>query len=246
MASEELNRRVVRVAEAALKERSYVAPVDVLMGLGWLAPQRLDEWRQGRLPCLEHGMQANLTKISTAMQLFRRWARANGLKPSETGYVSRTRDRRQLRFSVTGDPDIEQAYRTHWLSPALTGAKQRRLAEKHSRPPDLVVISPRKDWVCANCSGSGELLIMEEQGPICLACAELDHLVFLAAGDAALTRRAKKASTLSAVVVRFSRTRKRYERQGVLVERHAVERAEAECLEDSTSEETRPQLLRHD
>jgi hypothetical protein len=35
------------------------------------------------------------------------------------------------------------------------------------------------------------------------------------------------------VVVRFSRARKRYERQGVLVEEAALERAEAECLADS-------------
>jgi hypothetical protein len=37
----------------------------------------------------------------------------------------------------------------------------------------------------------------------------MDHLVFLPSGEAALTRRAKKASALSAVVVRWSRTRKR-------------------------------------
>ena len=73
---------------------------------------------------------------------------------------------------------------------------------------------------------------MDEPGPLCLACADLDHLVFLPAGDAALTRRAKKASGLSAVVVRWSRTRKRYERQGLLVEEPALEQAEQQCLAD--------------
>jgi hypothetical protein len=52
------------------------------------------------------------------------------------------------------------------------------------------------------------------------------------AGDATLTRRARQASGLSAVVVRFSRSRRRYERQGVLVEEEALERAERECLAD--------------
>ena len=47
-----------------------------------------------------------------------------------------------------------------------------------------------------------------------LDCSDLGHLVFPRSGDAALTRRAKKASQLSAVVVRWSQTRKRYERQG--------------------------------
>src|SRR6266581_3033279 len=44
--------------------------------------------------------------------------------------------------------------------------------------------------------------------------------------------RAKQASRLSAVVVRFSRSRKRYERQGILVEEAALEQAEAQCLAD--------------
>jgi hypothetical protein len=98
---------------------------------------------------------------------------------------------------------------------------------------ELVVISPLNDWTCRECQGTGDLLIMEGPGPLCLACAELDHLVFLDRGDAALTRRAKAGSKLWAVVIRFSRSRKRYERQGLLVEEHALKTAEAECLADA-------------
>jgi hypothetical protein len=96
-----------------------------------------------------------------------------------------------------------------------------------------VVIQPVRDWACAECGGSGDLLRMDDAGPFCLACADLDHLAFLPAGDAALTRRATKASGLSAVVVRWSRSRKRYERQGVLVEEHALTAAEQQCLSDA-------------
>jgi hypothetical protein len=74
---------------------------------------------------------------------------------------------------------------------------------------------------------------MEGPGPLCMHCADLDHLVFLPAGDAAVTRRARKASGLSAVVVRFSRSRKRYERQGLLVEEAALDSAEQQCLADA-------------
>ena len=73
---------------------------------------------------------------------------------------------------------------------------------------------------------------MEDGQPLCTGCAELDHLVFLPAGNAALSRRAKQASRLAAVVVRFSRSRKRYERQGILVEEAALEQAETQCLAD--------------
>jgi hypothetical protein len=101
------------------------------------------------------------------------------------------------------------------------------------RGSGLLVIMPVKDWACASCGASGAFLTMDDAGPLCMTCAELDHLVFLPAGDAALTRRAKRASRLSAVVVRFSRARRRYERQGVLVEEPALEQAEAECLADA-------------
>ena len=101
-----------------------------------------------------------------------------------------------------------------------------------STPSELVVISPLKDWACSACGGTGELLIMDDSGPLCMRCAELDHLVFLPSGDAALTRRARRDSRLSTVVVRFSRARGRYERQGVLVEEAALEQAEADCLAD--------------
>lgn len=98
---------------------------------------------------------------------------------------------------------------------------------------ELVVVSALKEWSCAECGGGGSLLTMDDRGPLCLSCADMDHLVFLPSGNAALTRRARKASGLSAVVVRFSRVRKRYERQGILIEEEALEQAEAECLADA-------------
>ena len=229
----DIDRRVVRAAEAALEKRRFVTAIDVLVGVGWLEPRRVDEWRQGRVDYLERVTVANLGKISTAMRCFRRWAQARGLKPSETAYLARTRDRRPLRFSKSGNPEIERAYRTHWVSPELSERKRARLAERHSRPPELVVVSPLKDFTCSVCSNEqGGWLIMEDGGAVCLGCADMSHLVFLASGDAALTRRAKAGSRLSAVVVRFSRSRKRFERQGILVEEEALDRAERECLAD--------------
>ncbi|WP_234812164.1 DUF2293 domain-containing protein [Mycolicibacter longobardus] len=101
------------------------------------------------------------------------------------------------------------------------------------------MIAALKEWACTSCSGTGDLLIMDDAGPLCLHCADLGHLEFLPSGDAAMTRRAKKASRLSAVVVRWSRSRKRYERQGILVEPQAIEYAERECLSDAEVRERR-------
>ncbi len=100
---------------------------------------------------------------------------------------------------------------------------------------DIVVFMVRRDTKCAECGRElwdGQMLRMEHNRPLCLDCADLGHLEFLGAGDTALTRRATKHSPLRAVVVRWARARKRYERQGILVTSAAIEQAEAECLAD--------------
>jgi hypothetical protein len=220
MTRKSLNRRVTQAAEAALAEQQYVSTTDVLVGLGWLTPSQIDRWRQGRIESLESVAQVEPSKIAAALEAFERWAQDRRLNPSDTEYLARTRDRRQLRFSVSGDPAIESAYRTHWVSPDLS----QPTIERQSRPPDLVVISPIKEWTCTSCGGTGNFLFMEDPGPLCLDCADLGHLDFLPSGDAAMTRRAKRASRLSAIVVRWSRSRKRYERQGILAEPEVTRR----------------------
>jgi hypothetical protein len=70
--------------------------------------------------------------------------------------------------------------------------------------------------------------MMEKPGPACLRCIGLDDLEFLPSGNALLTRRAKAKSARHAVVVKFSRTRRRYERQGLLVEANALREAQEE------------------
>ena len=100
---------------------------------------------------------------------------------------------------------------------------------------DIVVFSILRDSKCSECGtelGKGTFLKMEKEKPLCLECSDLDHLVFLPSGDTALTRRSRKYSMLSAVVVRFSRSRGRYERQGLLLESAALELAQQECLSD--------------
>ncbi|WP_433548176.1 DUF2293 domain-containing protein [Streptomyces sp. CA-294286] len=98
----------------------------------------------------------------------------------------------------------------------------------------LVVVEPLKRRHCAECHrGPLPLLVLEFNAPRCLVCADLSHLVLLPRGNTALTRRAREGSSLWAVVVRYHRRRKRYERQGLLVEEEALARAESACLADA-------------
>ncbi len=105
------------------------------------------------------------------------------------------------------------------------------------KPEEIAVFITNRESVCDECGedlGRGAWIrLAGERGALCLSCADLDHLIFLPAGDAAVTRRSKKYSVLWAVVLKWSRPRKRYERQGLLVEEEALEQAEAECLEDA-------------
>ena len=224
-----LGDRVIRAAEAALATQKYVSPVNVLVGIGWLDPGALKRWQQGQVEHLEQILQGNLSRISEAIKLFRAWATAKGLSPSETHYTARTSSRQTLRFSKSGDPTVERLYRTHFMSGELSQKERAHLAQKLSRAPELVAIEPLKDdWNCHRCGGSGGFLIMENPGPACLRCSGLGDLEFLPAGDARLTRRAKAKSARHAVVVRFSKRRRRYERQGLLVEPRAATEAQRE------------------
>ncbi|HEY2527154.1 MAG TPA: hypothetical protein VGJ20_04255 [Xanthobacteraceae bacterium] len=215
--------RVTKAAEAALAARHFVSAIDVLVGIGWLDPEAVEHWRRGQIDHLEKVVRTNLPRISETMKLFRSWATARGLSASQTVYVARTPLRQTLRFSRSGNPAIEALYRTHWVSPELSEKKREHLAEKASRAPELVVVQPlNTEWTCHRCGGTGDLLMMETPGPACLRWVGLGDLAYLPAGDALLSRRAKAKSARYAVVVRFSRTRRRYERQGLLVELQAL------------------------
>lgn len=104
-------------------------------------------------------------------------------------------------------------------------------------PEDLLVFQIiSDDSKCDECGeelGRGRMLRKEGEKGLCLDCADLGHLSFLGAGDACITRRARKHSPIAVVVLRWSRARKRYERQGLLVTPEAIERAEEECLDDA-------------
>jgi hypothetical protein len=108
---------------------------------------------------------------------------------------------------------------------------------------DLKVFITGRDSRCDKCQedlGRHAWITLEgDSRALCLACADLDHLVFLPSGDAALTRRARKHARLSAVVLKWSRARKRYERQGLLVEDAALTQAEAECDADASTRAAR-------
>jgi hypothetical protein len=124
----QIEQRVIQAAESTLYRQHYVSPLDVLLGMGSLKSSDLQDWKKGSIPYLEKVIQGSLGKISYAMKCFRSWAHKKGLKPSQTAYLAKTKGpKKELRFSKSGDLKIEEAYRTHYVSPVLSEKKQEKL-----------------------------------------------------------------------------------------------------------------------
>jgi hypothetical protein len=131
-----LQRHVAAAADALLAKGTSVAPVDVLMGIGWLPASVVDAWRRGRAECLDLLAPVSPDKLGAALQHLRRWA-GTGLVPSEVTYLAVTHDRRALRFTADGDQATERAWRAHWTRSDLTGAARQR----EIKAPSLVSAS---------------------------------------------------------------------------------------------------------
>jgi hypothetical protein len=114
--------------------------------------------------------------------------------------------------------------------------------EPDAKSGEIMVFMLRTEAECSECGRvllKGNFLRREKERPLCLDCADLGRLEYLARGDAAVTRRATKYSVLRAVVLQWSRTRKRYERQGILALPQAIRRAEEESLADAALRQRR-------
>jgi hypothetical protein len=232
--------RVEQAAEAALRREGSVGPLELFQEMRLLQPVHVEGWRKGNeyYRVLQPWIQVGPEKFQKAIRHFQEWVKQRGLRPIEAAYTRRgAAGVEQLQVTEDGDPEWEKFYRTHYAPADMPEKKATRLAAKLNRPPELVAFEKVSDeGNCSECGAEllkGAYLLMEKGQPLCLTCADLDQLVFLPAGDTALTRRARKHSSLAAVVVRFSRVRKRYERQGLLVTEEALAQAEDECAADA-------------
>ena len=113
-----LYARVVRAVETLLARGKVVAPVDVLVEMGLLDRPQLEEWRLGRVPYLEMVIHGNLARLSRLLRILRFHAHDLNLVPSSTAYLRQGKGPKQrLRFTKTGDPNLEAAYSRHFVWP---------------------------------------------------------------------------------------------------------------------------------
>jgi hypothetical protein len=103
-----------------IQKTGMAEPVQVLMDLGCLSASDHERWRRGQVDCLERVCKVNLRKLSFIMKQVRAYAGKNGLKPSWTYYKRWGRKGKpaiKLRFSKSGDENVERAYATRYISP---------------------------------------------------------------------------------------------------------------------------------
>jgi hypothetical protein len=109
---------VAEIIGEILQEGSVVAPVDVLLRMELIDPDRIEAWRNGELPYLERGITTGLSRASRVLRLVHEHAQALGLVAVPGKYLRRGKGpRRRLRFSKRGDPASEQTYSRHFVRP---------------------------------------------------------------------------------------------------------------------------------
>jgi hypothetical protein len=95
-----------------VSKKGYVSVIDLFLEIGWLTPEKINDWRQGKIAFLEKVITANLSKISRTMKELKSWADYSNLQASVTVYKHKNH---RLRFSKTGELNIEMAYCTHFV-----------------------------------------------------------------------------------------------------------------------------------
>lgn len=106
------SQKIAHSSGEIVSKKGYVSTIDLFLALGWLTPNKLNDWKRGKIPYLERSITANLKKISRTMKEFESWAIHSKLKASSTVYKHKSYT---LRFSKSGEPNIENAYRTHYV-----------------------------------------------------------------------------------------------------------------------------------
>ena len=113
---------IVRAVEGLLREKGFVAPVELFIRMNLLSPESAEDWRRGQISYLERVIRCNLSKASRILRILRMHAHDLDLKPSLTVYKRWTKGSRPLlRFSKTGDHNVEEAYARHFVSPRKKG-----------------------------------------------------------------------------------------------------------------------------
>ena len=118
MNRKDLHKKVMIVSTELVKEKGYISFVDVFIKLGYLDVKDYELWRMKKIPYLEKAIKINLGKINFIMKTIRKNSFNGKLNQIWTGYKSWGKGNKIfLRFSKSGEENIEKLYATHFVKP---------------------------------------------------------------------------------------------------------------------------------
>lgn len=126
MKREELAHRVEVSMQTQCLRRGYATPVDVLIDMGLLSKVNYEAWRRGRVDYLERVCHGSLKGLATVLREMDACARRKKWKPSFTFYGAWGGKRRILRFSKSGNQELERQYATHFVDTDWHTAEKRK------------------------------------------------------------------------------------------------------------------------
>jgi len=108
--------RVVRAVGKVLARADVVAPLDILIEMCNLSKKNYEAWRKGQVPYLERVIEGSLSKANRILRIIGFHTHDLNIVPRQTAYHQWGNGKnRILRFSKSGDPNLEKAYSRHYI-----------------------------------------------------------------------------------------------------------------------------------
>lgn len=108
--------KVVNAFDEIFKNNNFISPLLIFKSLELLNYGDIEKWEKGNIPYLEKVIQCNLSKASRILRIISFHAHDLNMKRSITVYRRKIKGKvLHLKFSKTGETNIEKAYSTHFL-----------------------------------------------------------------------------------------------------------------------------------
>ncbi|MDZ7831510.1 MAG: hypothetical protein U5L07_07140 [Desulfobacterales bacterium] len=108
--------RVVKAVGEILACADVVAPSDILIEMGNLSKKNYEAWRKGQVPYLEQVFEGSLSKANRILRIIGFHLHDLNMVSRQTVYYQRGKGKnRVLRFSKSGNPNLEKAYSRYYV-----------------------------------------------------------------------------------------------------------------------------------
>ncbi|WLE95651.1 MAG: hypothetical protein QTN59_13300 [Candidatus Electrothrix communis] len=126
--------RIVRAVGNILAQSDVISPSEILIEMGNLSKKNYEAWRKGQVPYLERAIEGSLSKANRILRIIGFHAHDLNMVPRQTIYHQWGKGKnRVLRFSKSGDSNIEKSYSCHY---AWDQSKEKKLKVINRAKPE--------------------------------------------------------------------------------------------------------------